>query len=79
MHRSERVGDRQPEEALADATHAPWERRPDESAAAYAAFLTYRDLGPERSLVAAARQAGKHACLLRRWSQRSGWVERVKQ
>jgi hypothetical protein len=34
-------------------TREPWDQRPDEAPAAYARFLTYRNLGPTRSLDAA--------------------------
>lgn len=34
----------------------PWERRPKESARAYAAFVVFRNLGPSRTLRAAYRQ-----------------------
>lgn len=37
----------------------PWERRPDESGEAYAAFIIYRDCGPARSLDGSYRQSGK--------------------
>ena len=37
-----------------------WTRRPGETRAAYAAFCTYRDLGPRRSLLAAYQQGGGH-------------------
>jgi len=52
---------------------------PEESAAAYAAFVTYRDMGPERSFVGAARLLGRHESLPRRWAKRHRWQERVWQ
>jgi hypothetical protein len=55
----------------------PWGRARDESAKAYAAFVVYRDLGPERSLRVAAGRLGKSARLLKRWSSRHRWQERV--
>lgn len=54
-----------------------WERATGESAKAYAAFLAYRDLGPERSLAKAARQTRRDISLLKRWSSRRAWVERA--
>ena len=55
----------------------PWERRPDESAQSHHAFLTYRDLGPDRSIAKAAEQEGKSRGMLYRWSRRHGWRERA--
>lgn len=60
-----------------------WERQPGETSRAYAAFCSYRDLGPRRSLAAAyrARKPGSlderapgHWC---EWSTRFRWVERA--
>jgi len=55
----------------------PWDRRREESAVAYRAFLVFRDLGPERTFVAAAQGLGKSASLLRRWAARHDWKERI--
>lgn len=55
----------------------PWERQPEESGKAYRAFVTYRDLGLDRTLERAAADCGKHVSLLRRWSARYGWRLRV--
>jgi len=55
----------------------PWARRPGESRKAYHAFLIYRDLGADRSLRDAAAHLGKHVSLLKRWSGRYAWQERV--
>lgn len=55
----------------------PWDRRREESAVAYRAFLVLRDLGPERTFVAAAQELGKSASLLRRWAARHDWRERI--
>ena len=54
-----------------------WVRQPDESSPAHAAFLTYRDLGPARTFIAAARSLAKNERLLRRWAVRYRWRERV--
>ncbi len=43
--------------ALVVSAAQAWTRRPGETSAAYAAFCTYRDLGPGRSLDAAYCQA----------------------
>jgi hypothetical protein len=56
---------------------APWEQMPGESGPAYAAFLTYRNLGTSRSFVGAARAQGRHESLLRRWGMRHRWRERA--
>jgi len=55
----------------------PWEQLPGESGAAYAAFRAYRDLGPGRSFVGAARLLGRHESLLGRWGKRHRWRERA--
>ncbi len=59
-----------------------WERQQEESDKAYAAFATYRDLGPERSLRAVAEAIygvrAKHGKrTVEKWSSRHGWVDRV--
>lgn len=56
----------------------PWERLSGESAPAFAAFVRYRDLGPERSLAKVARELGKSTTLVERWSARDHWVARVE-
>jgi len=55
----------------------PWERQPQESAPAFAAFDTYRSLGPERSLARVGQTLGKSTDLMERWSTRWGWVARA--
>lgn len=50
-----------------------------ESAAAHEAFLMYRDMGPRRSLRKAAGRLGKCESLLKRWSTRHGWRNRVAE
>jgi len=75
--------------AKRDAERAPWERQPGETVRAYAAFCVYRDLFPqERSLRRAAEELAKtdpksrraEAILrvLKAWSAKYRWVERVK-
>jgi hypothetical protein len=54
-----------------------WDRLPDESPKAYRAFLTFRDLGESRTLMAASQTLGKSYSLIRRWSKRHRWEERV--
>ena len=60
----------------------PWEQRPKESARAYGAFCAYRDLGPCRSLKAAAEAFYKRTSAavsrqLKTWSAAFHWVERT--
>ena len=65
-----------------------WERRPGESARAYAAFCVYRDLGTGRSLNLAyaewrrslgfAGDAGKAAGYWAQWSSGFDWVARAE-
>ena len=72
----------------------PWERRPDESPAAWAAFQCYRDLGPARSLDEVDRRIyqsstapteGQPSPAAKRrrghigaWSRQHAWVERAR-
>jgi hypothetical protein len=61
---------------------APWEQQPGESARAFAAFSTYRDLGPRRSLRAAAatfygRTSASSERQLDKWSRAFHWIERA--
>jgi hypothetical protein len=63
---------------LVDETEAPWTRRPGESASAYAAFATYRDMGTSRSTAKVARQLGKSKTLCDRWSAAHAWVARAE-
>jgi len=55
----------------------PWQRRPDESAIAYRYFRRYRDLGPERTVVAVAQEFRKQPSHLYRLSRRFDWRERA--
>jgi hypothetical protein len=56
---------------------APQDRIPGETAKAYAAFVEYLRLGPERSIDQAAKNLGKGTATLRKWSERHGWVRRA--
>ncbi len=56
-----------------------WEQVQAESGQAYAAFVAYRDMGPRRTFVGAARLVGRSESLLRRWAGRHNWRERVWQ
>ena len=55
-----------------------WERQPKEGVKAYQAFEKYRAMGKERSIAKVAKQCKKNVSLLNRWSQRYGWVQRVR-
>lgn len=55
-----------------------WERQPDETSAAFAAFAAYRDMGAGRSAAKVGRELGKSRALLNRWSARYGWVARAE-
>ena len=64
--------------ALAGASEAlSFERRPKESARAFAAFSLYLSLGPDRSLSAVGAKLGKGKRQMEKWSRRWSWAERV--
>jgi hypothetical protein len=54
-----------------------FEQRPGESDKAFAAFSLYLSMGAQRSTAAVAKQLAKSEQLVRRWSARWQWVERV--
>ena len=56
-----------------------WERQPGESAPAWEAFVTYRNLGLRRSLARVGQRLGKSTALMERWSVRWAWVERCRE
>jgi hypothetical protein len=55
----------------------PWDRQPGETSKAYGAFVTYRDMGPERSLERVAHTLGKSTTIMSRWSAAHNWVSRT--
>jgi hypothetical protein len=55
----------------------PWERMPGESVKAYAHFGTYLTMGTERSIAKLAKERGRGARVLKEWSARWHWVDRV--
>lgn len=68
----------------------PWEMLPTETNKSYAAFLTYRDLGPRRTLREAASafynvpqdemiSHGGKVRTFEKWSSRFSWVHRVER
>lgn len=59
-------------------TEQPWERQKGESAQAFEAFLTYLQMGPERSIRAVSQRLAKSKTIIDRWSRTYGWVERCR-
>lgn len=63
---------------------APWERQPDETDAAWRAFVVYRDLGPDRTLLEAYKQRyGKETATspaghVTAWATAHRWVDRTR-
>lgn len=55
-----------------------FEQQPRESNKAFAAFKTYLELGPERSLVAVADKHGKSKTMMEKWSRKFDWPARVQ-
>ncbi len=55
----------------------PWQQQPDESAIAYRAFVLYRDMGEERTIVAVAKELGRNPSQMYRRSRRFRWSERI--
>jgi hypothetical protein len=55
----------------------PWEQNAGETARAYGAFIAYRDAGPERTIAGTARELGRSAALLYRWSRQHNWIDRA--
>jgi hypothetical protein len=67
---------------MSERSSAPWEQQPRESSRAFGAFSVYRDLGPRRSLRAAAaafyeRSAAALERQVDKWSRAFRWVERA--
>lgn len=54
-----------------------WERQPKETEQAWAAFLTYRDMEPPRTVTAVAANLSKSRQLITTWKSRWFWDERV--
>jgi hypothetical protein len=54
-----------------------FEQQPRESNKAFAAFRTYLDMGPERSLVATGAKLGKSKVMMEKWSRKFDWCGRV--
>src|SRR3954452_17944375 len=62
---------------MADSAEA-WERQPGESAAAWEAFASYRDLGLSRSIGKVSERLAKSRTLIERWSTAHRWVLRAE-
>lgn len=56
----------------------PWDRQPGETSKAYAAFVTYRDLGADRSVRLVSEALAKTQTVIKRWSSAHNWVSRVE-
>lgn len=56
----------------------PYDRQPNESTPAYAAFKAYLDMVPKRSTRDIARQLRKSATIVGRWSSRWQWQARLR-
>lgn len=54
----------------------PWGPQDGETSLAFHYFTVYRDLGPTRTVSAAARSLGKDATFLRQLSAKYAWVDR---
>ena len=54
----------------------PWERQPEETPDAWAAFVQYRDMGSNRSTAKVAQALGKTKTIMDRWSSKHAWVRR---
>jgi hypothetical protein len=54
-----------------------FEQQPNESNKAFAAFVLYLSLGPERSMATVAKKLSKSEQLLKRWSAKFDWPARV--
>ena len=55
-----------------------FEQQERESNKAFAAFKTYLELGPQRSLALVADKHGKGKSLIKRWSSKFDWPSRVR-
>jgi hypothetical protein len=56
----------------------PWAIRHDESSQAYECFVAYKDLGPSRSHLKAARKVGRSSTMLDRFARRHDWHTRAR-
>ena len=55
-----------------------WERQLGETSQAYAAFVIYRDMGPNRNLEDTAQKLGKSKALCQHFKSKWDWEDRVE-
>lgn len=55
----------------------PWDCQPGETAKAYQAFVTYRDIGPDRTVQRTANELGKNYTTVNAWSRKWEWAARA--
>ena len=55
----------------------PWERQNDETVKQFEAFCVYRDMGKGRSLQKVAAKLSKSETLIKRWSAKNNWINRI--
>lgn len=60
-----------------DPDRAPWERQPKEPARSYQAFISFRDMGPDRSLTRLATEMGSSEGRFRGPAKKWLWNDRV--
>src|SRR5215831_10550216 len=75
----------QPPSNGASPTLLPWERQPGETSKQWLAFVTYRDLGPARTLAEVCRllypgqrRTPRPVGRVVAWSSKNDWVERAR-
>lgn len=59
----------------------PWDAQPGESDKAFAAFVAYRDMGPDRAIRKVVKELGqkeRYVSVLNKWSSAWGWVTRAR-
>ena len=55
----------------------PWEMQPTDTVKSFEAFQVYRDLGKTRSLPQVAEKLSKSETIIKRWSAKHNWQERI--
>jgi hypothetical protein len=59
------------------ASKASWSRLPNESAKAFAGYVAFAALGPDRTYAKVAAKLGKSEQLMARWGKRHNWHNRA--
>lgn len=54
-----------------------WEMQDSDTLKSWEAFVVYRDMGSERSLQRVAKELSKSEALIKRWSAKHNWGERI--